>query len=112
MITESEVKDLLGHDRFSIVGPGLPDTLVFIQQWLSRFVAFGWNPTNVRVTDFYHVTVALHFDQVPGFPPATDNINICFEHKKTGKTGIYGAFVPSHYPTAADLIQLAQPNPT
>lgn len=111
-ITQDEVKSLLGHDKFSIVGPGLPDTLAFIQQWLSRFTAYGWNPKNVRVTDFDHATVALHFDQVPWFPPATDHINIAFEHKKTGKTGIYGAFVPSHYPTAADLIYLAQEDPT
>lgn len=108
VITTEDVKALLGHDKFLLLDDSGPaSALNDIQKWLALFAKAGWNPTGVKVQDFVQKIVALQFDPVPGFPPTPDQIMMVFKHNKTQETGIYGAFVPSHYPTAVDLIPLA-----
>lgn len=111
VITTEDVKDLLGHDKFLLLNDSGPASAINdIQKWLGIFAQAGWNPTGVKTQDFEQKLVALQFDQVPGFPPTPDQILMVFKHKKTNETGIYGAFVPSHYPAAVDLIPLAELN--
>lgn len=109
VIISEDVKALLGHDQFILLNDSGPvNALNDIQKWLAIFAQAGWNPHGIKVQDFEQKLVALQFSPVPGFPPTPDQILMVFKHKKTDKTGIYGAFVPSHYPTAVDLIPLAE----
>jgi hypothetical protein len=89
-----------------------PAMLALLDAELRTIEGWGLNPARVRIGDFDTAMVISPLAQVPGLPPSPDFVSMVFRHYLTDKiAGGFGVAVPTQYPTAIVLTQLAVPSP-